>query len=851
VSDAAPDVDAQYRLPRKVVPSRYELVLTPNLAAASFEGAEDVTVHVHEPVDEIVLNAIGLEIGEGWVAGPDGVRVEVARVRLDEETERAHLELEAPIDPGNWILHLGFRGTLNDRMRGFYRSTYVDGSGEHRVVATTQFQSTDARRAFPCWDEPDLKAVFAVTLAVEEGHVALSNGPEVGREPSDGRMRVRFGDTMPMSPYLLAFVVGPLEISDPVDVDGVPLRVVHAVGKGNLTAFALEIGAFSLRLFSAYYGIPYPGDKLDMVALPDFAQGAMENLGLITYREAALLVDPASATQGDLQNVADTVAHEIAHMWFGDLVTMRWWNGVWLNEAFATFMELLCVDAFRPDWRPWELFARARSVALEVDALASTRSIEYPVRSPDDASGMFDILTYQKGASVLRMLEQYLGTDRFREGIRRYLNRHRYGNAETSDLWDAIEEATGEPVRRIMDSWIWQGGFPLVSVSTRDGELDLSQHRFRSDGVEDDAVWEVPLLVRHGAGLGAPVEPVLVGPDGVTLAHSPGTAEVVNAGGHGFVRVRYAEDLLERLADALEALPAIERYQLVDDLWASTVAGMTSAAEYCRFARAFDSETDLPVWQALLAGLGWCERLVEGPARERFRGFVRELVRPALDRVGWDVQEGDTDLTKSLRGALFGGLGLLAADPEAIALAREIERGSRSGDGADPSLAAAAISILAATGGIDEFEAFLTAKDQMPTPQRQLRYLYALSEFRDPSLLERALTLALTDRVRPQDAPSLLARALANRDGGPLAWGYIREHWREIEGRLAPSAVIYVAYGLRMLTEPETVEDVQSFFSATGIPQSALQLRQILEWQRVNAAFAARARPELAETFGD
>ncbi len=843
--------DTRYRLPRGAVPTRYDLLLEPDLDAAIFTGTEDVALDVREPLDELVLNAADLQIDAAWITSEAGDRVEVVDVRLDEEAERASLALGRRADAGAWTLHVEFRGTLNDRMHGFYRSTYTDDEGVQHAIATTQFESTDARRAFPCWDEPDLKAVFGVTLVVPDGLLAISNEVEVEREVlDDERVRIRFADTMPMSTYLAAFVVGPLEATEPVDVDGIPLRIVHVPGKGPLTAFALESGAFALRFFTEYYDIPYPGGKLDMVALPDFAQGAMENLGCITYREVALLADADRATQPELQGIADTVAHEIAHMWFGDLVTMRWWNGIWLNEAFATFMELVCVDAFRPGWDRWALHARSRSVAFDIDALGSTRSIEYPVHSPNDANGMFDTLTYIKGASVLRMLEQYLTPEGFRGGIRRYLGEHIHGNTETSDLWDALEAATGEPVRAIMDSWIWQGGFPLVSAIALDGRVHLSQRRFRSDGKADDRRWLAPLLVRHGAQPDAPVEPVLVQPEGASVVHPHGAPVVVNAGGHGFVRVRYDETLRERLAGSVGVLSPIERYQLVDDAWAATLIGASSAAEFCALARAFADETDLPVWQALLLGLGWCDRALDGTPRERFRAFVRELVRPALDRLGWEPRPEDPDVQKALRGTLFGALGVLGADPDVAALAREIEAESRSGDGVDASLATAAVSVLAATGGMEEFTSFVAAKDAARTPQEHLRYLMSLVDFRSAEPLSRALDLSLTDAVRPQDVPQYLGRSLMNRDGGTLAWSFLREHWDEAIARLAPSTVIYVASGAKALTAPAVVEDVQAFFAEHDIPQSALQLRQILEAQRVNAAFTARAAEELGGLFG-
>lgn len=318
--------EAQYRLPRAVLPRRYDLVLEPDLVAGTFRGSEDVQVEVREPTAEIVLNADELQIESGWLER-SGTRHEVAEVRVDRESERAFLALSGTAEPGEWVLHLEFSGTLSDQMRGFYRSTYEDAEGRTRVVAATQFESTDARRAFPCWDEPDLKGVYGATLVVPGDVLAISNGPEVEREElGDGRVRVRFADTMPMSTYLVAFVAGPMEVSGPVDVDGVPLRIIHQPGKEDLAAYGLEVGAFCLRFFADYYGIPYPDAKLDLVALPDFAQGAMENLGCITFRENLLLVDPAKATQPELAAVAEVIAHEIAHMWFGDLVTMLWWK---------------------------------------------------------------------------------------------------------------------------------------------------------------------------------------------------------------------------------------------------------------------------------------------------------------------------------------------------------------------------------------------------------------------------------------------------------------------------------------------------------------------------------------------
>ena len=838
--------EAHYRLPRTVVPSRYDLTLEPDLAGATFTGSEVVTVSVEEPVDEIVLNADDLELSGGRLEGPAGT-LEVASIRLDPENERAHLSLSGTAEPGEWRLSLDFRGRLSDQLEGFYRSTYKDDAGQTHVIVTTQFESTDARRAFPCWDEPDLKAVFGVTLVAPDGMLAISNGPEIERESlGGGRVRVTFADTMTMSTYLVAFVVGPLEATEPVDADGVPLRIVHRPGKQDLTAFARDVGAFSLRFFADYYGIPYPDRKMDMVGLPDFAQGAMENLGCVTYRESLLLVDTDKATQPEVATVADVIAHELAHMWFGDLVTMRWWNGIWLNEAFATLMELLAVDAYRPDWERWSQFLRSRAIAFEVDALESTRSIEYPVRSPDDAAGMFDILTYTKGAAVLRMLEQYLGAERFRDGIRRYLDEHRFGNTETHDLWDAIEKATGEPVRRIMDGWIWQGGYPLVSARLKGGSVELSQRRYLISGKEDDTVWDVPLLVRTAEG----TEPVLIEPGGVAFEVPARDPVVVNAGVHAFVRVDYDDELLGRLTTDLTSLSTDERTQLVDDTWAAVVAGRRSAVDFCRFAESFREETELPVWQSLLQGLGWCERFLSDGPREHFRSWIRGLLWPAMDRIGWEPREGERELDKPLRGALMGALGILGADPQAFGTAMEIERMSRGDGQVDPSLVAASVGIVAAGGTPEDFERYLEAIRSARTPQEELRYLYALPEFRDAVLLDKTVGMTLTDEIRTQNVPGILARSMANREHGGRAWAFAKDHWDEIVSQVAPTTLIYVADGVRYLTDPEQVKDAAGFFRAHPIPQSALQLEQILERQRVNEAFRKRATPELMGAFG-
>ena len=432
-----------YRLDRNVIPSAYRIFLTPDLESATFSGRVEIDVDVTTSAPSFTLHAIELALGAASITTSDSTLLSSDPV-LDEKYETATFNFDEDVPAGPSTIEIAFTGILNDQLHGFYRSTFTDVNGVAHTIATTQFEHSDARRAFPCWDEPSFKATYQVNLTVPSDLAAYSNSPELSNtDLGNGQRTVTYAPTMKMSTYLVAFVVGPFEETEATDVDGVPLRIVYPVGKGHLTELALEAGAFSLRFFSQYFAIPYPGDKLDMIAIPDFAFGAMENLGCVTYRESALLVDPSTASLAEMQRVAEVVSHEIAHMWFGDLVTMEWWEGIWLNEAFATFMSVLCTNALRPQWEMWVGFGVDRDAALQIDGLHSTRPIEYEVVSPDDTRGMFDILTYEKGGSVLRMLEQYLGDETFRDGIRHYLLKHSYANTVTTDLWDALEETSG------------------------------------------------------------------------------------------------------------------------------------------------------------------------------------------------------------------------------------------------------------------------------------------------------------------------------------------------------------------------------------------------------------------------
>jgi len=829
--------DNPYRLPQTVVPSRYRLVLEPDLDRATYAGSVSIDVTARDSVDVVQLNADELDIAAVRVNGTD------TPFHLEPSTER--LVLEASLDIGDAVIDIEFTGTINDKLRGWYRSTFKDADGVERVIATTQMQATDCRRAFPCFDEPEFKAVFEITLVIDHELLAVSNGAEASRTArGDGKDVVTFKPTMVMSTYLVAFVVGPLEATDPVDVGGVPMRVLHVPGKGHLTAFGLEIGAFALRWYQNYYGIPYPTDKLDMLALPDFAAGAMENLGCITYRESLLLADPQTATQYELQTLADVVAHEIAHMWFGDLVTMRWWNGIWLNEAFATFMEIACCDAFRPEWQRWTTFSLERSAAFETDSLASTRSVEFPVEAPEDCDGMFDVLTYQKGGSLLRMLEMYLGGEGFRQGISVYLKTHAYGNTETGDLWDAIEKVNPSvPVRALMDSWIWQPGYPLISARLDGTSLVLAQQRFSFTETDDPTVFVVPI---HLSIDGVESKVLLDSAEAEVQLPSPDATVVVNAGGHGFMRVAYDDALRARLTgDTLASLTVIDRYNLVDDAWNAVITGRLHAAGFLTFVEAFQDGRDLAVWQAIAIGLRGLGRLVDGDAYRALQARIADLVRPVVADLGWEPATDESDLTSKLRGLLVGVLAVQGNDADAQARCRQM----LADDVADPELAAAAALAVASTGSDADYEDYLQRFRTAATPQLKYRFMYALAEFPAQDQIDRTIDLALSGDVKTQDAPFLLNRCIANREHGAFAWERVRRQWPELVEKFPDNTIVRMVNSITMLTTPHVVADVQGFFSEHPIPQSAKTLEQLLERQRVNAELRTREAEPLSEAL--
>jgi puromycin-sensitive aminopeptidase len=824
-----------YRLAPSVVPSAYRIFITPDLDAASFAGRVEIDVDINESTKQLALNAIELVLGAATVTTA-GTGHRSVDLQLDEEFETATFLFDDALPSGPAVVEIAFTGTLNDQLHGFYRSTFTDPSGVTHTIATTQFENTDARRAFPCWDEPAFKATFQVNLTVPSHLAAYSNSPVTSNtDLANGQRTVSFSPTMKMSPYLVAFIVGPFEETAALDVGGVPLRIVYPVGNSaHLAELALEAGAFALNYFTEYFDIAYPGEKLDMVAIPDFAQGAMENLGCITYRVVDLLIDPATASLAEIKRVASVVAHEIAHMWFGDLVTMEWWEGVWLNEAFATFMSVLCKDAFRPQWKSWVSFSAERDLALEIDGLHATRPMEYEVVSPDDTMGMFDRITYQKGGAVLRMLEQYLGEKTFRDGIRNYLRKHSYANTRTTDLWDALEEVSGHPIRDVMDTWILQGGHPLVSLE--DGQL--RQQPFAYGPARGASAigksWMVPVMTRSLKG--GPINAHLLADDPVAVSDRPPV--VLNAGGSGYYRTRYGRAELAALEDRIEELEPLERATLVSDYWALLFSSQVTWDEFLTVARGLGNEDEPTPWGTVSAAVSWVHRALGAEQRAALAQSVRALFEPQFARLGWDANPDESELTPQLRAIVLGTLGTIGEDEsirkEAI---RHFDANDLEGD-----LAVSILRIVASLDRPGDYETFLERYRHGTDPQEQYRYLRALSGFADERVALDAADRCLGE-FRSQDGSGILGALCSNPESGPSVWRHMSAHWDEALAKFPMNTMSHLARGVPTFINDEAFADVvEKFHRDHPLGGEQRTVEQLIERMRVGLTFATSMR---------
>ncbi len=827
-----------YRLDRTVVPSAYRIFITPDLENATFAGRVEIDVDVIEATKVVKLNAIELDLGAATLT-INGTAHRSTDLHLDETYEVATYTFDALLPVGSAVLEIAFDGILNDQLHGFYRSTFTDPSGVKHTIATTQFENTDARRAFPCWDEPAFKATYQVNLTVPSHLAAYSNYPVASdTDLGNGQRTVSFKPTMKMSTYLVAFIIGPFEETEALDVDGVPLRIVYPIGNGHLTAHALEAGAFGLRWFAKYFDIPYPGEKMDMVAIPDFMQGAMENLGCITYRMPDLLIDPTTASLAEMERVAHVVLHELAHMWFGDLVTMEWWQGIWLNEAFATFMQVRCQDEFRPEWEMWTSFSAQRDLALDIDGLHSTRSVEYDVVSPADTQGMFGRLTYEKGASILRMLEQYLGEETYRDGIRNYLRKHSYANTVTTDLWDAIEEVSGAPVRDVMNTWILQGGYPLITLEG--GAISQIPFAYGAPSGESaiGTSWKVPVTTRSLKG--GDVHVHLLGDDPIAIAEDPPV--VLNARGSGYYRSRYGVTESAALADHVDELDAVERAVLLSDSWALLFSSQISADQFLTIAAGLGDQDEPTPWGTLASAVSYIKRALPQERTTVLAERVRAIFGPQFERLGWDARPGESALTPQLRAIVLNTLGTVCAD-EGIATeaCRRFDANEVSGD-----LANAILRVVSSLDRPGDYATFLERYRGAATPQDEQRYMRGLWGFSDERVALDAAERCFSE-FRNQDASTMFGILTLNALTGPRVWRYMTQRWDEVLTKFPPNTLSYTTRGIvTFINDAAFADEVEAFHVSHPLAGEQKEVEQNIERMRVGLTFAAAMRQQFS-----
>jgi puromycin-sensitive aminopeptidase len=851
-----------YLLPADVDPTHYDIELTPDLKKFVFKGAVSISLMIHKPTSRVVLHAMDLKITRTGLRSPiEGTTWRAKRIKWDKKKETVTLEFGRKLKKGPAELDLEFSGELNDKMHGFYRTAYTV-KGEKRWGAATQFEATDARRCFPCWDEPSRKATFQATLTVPENLVVLSNmPPEHWTKAAPGWKRVRFEKTPRMPTYLLAFVVAELECLEANDPNGVPVRVWTRPGVKEQGHFALEQGCHTLAYFAGWFGIPYAFPKLDMVALPDFAAGAMENWGLVTYRETALLIDPVNSSQAARQRVAAVVDHELAHQWFGNYTTMEWWTDLWLNEGFASYMGPKATDHRFPVWDIWTQFLTDDYLsALHEDSLKSTHPVEVPVKNPYEIREVFDAISYSKGSVVNRMLEHYLGEDHFRQGLHRYLSSHAYGNATTMDLWASLEKVSGKPIRKMMAGYTRQPGYPVLRVggTQRNGklQLDLEQRRFLVDGSRDtqQLLWQVPVGVQ-AAGMQQPQFDTMKGRKmRFSLPVRNGAWVKLNPGQSGFYRTAYSQELWDRLLPAVasKTLPTVDRLGLLDDAFALARAGMWKTSSALRVLDAYRGEIDFSLWMVIAGVLGSLDNLT---ARERFHhaftSSACEFFIPISARMGWEKKPTDGHLEALLRSLAIRNIG---AYGHAATIAEAQDRFARFlKDGAlDPDLRQPVYSLVAENGGSREWGQLRKLYKASDLQEEKTRLLRAAGNCRDEGVLRDLLDYSLSDNVRFQDTWIVIVGAASHSAGRALAWKFVKKHWKTFTTR-------YLGGGLNLLnrvigitagfTTQQEFDDVDAFFQRRREQGIERAVSKSLELIRSNVKWLERDRNDLKAYF--
>jgi aminopeptidase N len=834
-------VSAQ-RLPDNVVPESYDLTFTPDLGKAAFSGEETIRVTLRRPSGSIVLNSAEIDFQQATISSKGSTQT--ASVSKNENFEQATLTVPNDVAAGPAEIHIRFTGILNDKLRGFYLSETA-----RRRYAVTQFESTDARRAFPSFDEPAMKAVFRVTLIIDKGDTAISNGRIVSDTPGpgEGKHTLKFSPSPKMSSYLVAMMVGDFQCLEG-GVDGIPIRVCAVPEKKQLGAFALTAAENIMKYYDRYYYTKWPFEKLDMVAFPDFSAGAMENTAAITYRETALLLDDKTASLDARENVAGVIAHEMAHQWFGDLVTMKWWDDIWLNEGFATWMSWKPMKAWHPEWHNQLDEIQETSGSLSTDSIASIRPIRQKAETPAEIEALFDGIAYGKAASVLRAVEAYVGPDVFQKGVNAYLEKHAYGNATAEDFWNQIAATSGKPVDKIMSGFIDQPGAPLVSVkSSCTGDVTkvtLSQRRYFSDAARLDApsseLWHIPVSLKGSASKDA--TPFLLSSAEQTVEIS-GCSDWVyaDAGGRGYFRSSYDAGAFDKMSSALEtSFTPEERIRFLGDAWAMVRVGRLDISQYLASLEHMRDEPNRAVVGTMLGRIGELhDTLVAPDERQAFESWVRNFLRPMAAELGNEPAPGETPERTALRSDVFGTLALYGRDPELIAKSRAIaEAYMKDPQSVDEALAGNALAIAAANGDAALYDKWIEHLKTAKTPEEYYAYFGTLGLFPDPALTKRTFDFMLSPAVKNQDL-YFLGGVFQNYHTQETAWNLFKADYRSLMEKVDASLGSGLIEVAGVFCDPKLRDDSQQFLTAQHLPGTERLLQNAKD--QVNACIELKS----------
>ncbi|KAL5786402.1 hypothetical protein ACOSQ2_008794 [Xanthoceras sorbifolium] len=847
----------QSRLPKFAVPKRYDIHLKPDLTTCNFAGSVAIDLDIVETTNFIVLNAAELTIDNRSVSFATKTSSKVfepKKVDSVEADEILVLEFAETLPIGVGILTIGFEGVLNEKMKGFYRSTY-EHNGEKKNMAVTQFEPADARRCFPCWDEPSCKATFKITLDAPSELVALSNMPVIEEKVNGHLKTVSYQESPIMSTYLVAVVIGLFDYVEDHTSDGIKVRVYCQVGKANQGKFALNVAVKTLELYREYFAVPYSLPKLDMIAIPDFAAGAMENYGLVTYRETALLYDDQHSAAANKQRVATVVAHELAHQWFGNLVTMEWWTHLWLNEGFATWVSYLATDSLFPEWKIWTQFLDESTEGLRLDGLEESHPIEVDVNHASEIDEIFDAISYRKGASVIRMLQSYLGAEIFQRSLASYIKKYACSNAKTEDLWTALEEGSNEPVNQLMNSWTKQKGYPVVSVKVKEQKLEFEQSQFLSSGSSGNGQWIVPITlcfgsynVRKNFLLQTKIQDFLDESGNAACSWIK-----VNVDQTGFYRVKYDEELAARLRHAIEKklLTETDRFGILDDSFALCMARQQSLTSLLTLMGSFREEVNYTVLSNLIS-VSYKVGRIAADARPDLLDYIKQffisLFQYSAEKLGWDPKQGESHLDSMLRGEILTALALLGHDETLNEACKRFHAflDNRTTPLLPPDLRKAAyVAVMQKVSQSDKsgYESLLRIYRETDLSQEKTRILGSLASCPDANIILDSLNFLLSSEVRNQDAVFGL---FVSREGRETAWKWLKDNWEYISKTWGSGFLItrFVSAVVSPFASLEKAEEVEEFFASRSKPSIARTLKQSIERVHINAKWVQSIQNE-------